>query len=251
MAGQHGGPPRALMPTRVSHICNRLTSPPWSPTRRTRRNGEARPVARYGEFVPKLRAERRVERRQVLIDAAWRCASRRAFRDLTVDDVCAEAEVSKGAFYGYFATKQDLLLALLDDDAAALDRELEHITETSGSGVEWVCRFTQAMLMWGEDMARVQVHADVWADLLTADVVRQRLSGATRRRRELVRARLEEASASSELRAMPADALASTLLALADGLMLHGALDSAAFPGRQVRRAIEILFGGIDDRNSR
>jgi AcrR family transcriptional regulator len=65
-------------------------------------------------LVPKLRAETRVERRQALIDGGWRCASSRAFRHLTVDDMCAEAEVSKGAFSGYFATKQDLLLALLE-----------------------------------------------------------------------------------------------------------------------------------------
>ena len=159
--------------------------------------------------------------------------------------------MSKGAFYGYFATNEDLLLALLEDDAAALDHQLERITETCDPGVEWVCRFTRAMLVWGEDMARVQVRADLWADLLTGDVVRQRLFGATRRRRELLRTRIEEANASGALTAMPADALASTLLALADGLMLHGALDSAAFPWPQVRRAIEILFAGIEHGDSR
>src|SRR5579859_757487 len=96
--------------------------------------------------VPKLREETRVERRQELIAAAWRCAARGGFRDLTVDDVCAAAGVSKGAFYGYFEHKQDLLLALLDDDAAALDRELEQITRASGSGVERVRRLARVMV---------------------------------------------------------------------------------------------------------
>ena len=84
--------------------------------------------------MPKLLPETRIERRQELIDAAWRCAARRGFRDVTVDDVCSEARVSKGAFYGYFEQKQDLLLALLDDDAAALDRELERITGRARRG---------------------------------------------------------------------------------------------------------------------
>ena len=74
----------------------------------------------------------------MLIHAAWRCAAARGFRDLTVDEVCAEAGVSKGAFYGYFEQKLDLLLALLEDDAAALDRELERITEGNTSSVERV-----------------------------------------------------------------------------------------------------------------
>src|ERR1700741_3795394 len=99
--------------------------------------------------MPKLRPETRVERRQEMVDAAWRCAARRGFRDLTVDDVCVEAGVSKGAFYGYFEQKQDLLLALLEDDSATLDRELDQITDASSSGVERLRRFAQAMLAHG------------------------------------------------------------------------------------------------------
>jgi len=195
--------------------------------------------------LPKLRPETRTERRQLLIDAAWRCAAVQGFRDLTVDDVCAEAGVSKGAFYGYFDHKQDLLLALLEDDSAALDSELEAITRTSSSGVKRVRRFAQAMLARGEDTARVQVRADLWADLLTEQAVREQLALATQRRRELVRGWIEEAIASGELGAIPANALASILLALTDGLMLHGALDPGAFRWANIRRAIDMLLAGI------
>jgi AcrR family transcriptional regulator len=198
--------------------------------------------------LPKLRPETRVERRQLLIDAAWRCAAVRGFRDLTVDDVCAEAGVSKGAFYGYFEQKRDLLLALLQDDAAALDRELERITGESSFGVERVRRFAQAMLARGEDVARVQVRADLWADLLTEEIVRQRLADVMQRRRELVRSWVEEGVASGELVEIPANALASILLALTDGLMLHGALDPGAFRWRNIQRAIDVLLAGIEAR---
>ena len=196
--------------------------------------------------MPKLRPETRSERRQLLIEAAWRCAAVRGFADLTVDDVCAEAGVSKGAFYGYFESKQELLLALLDDDSAALDAELERITREASSGVQRVRRFAQAMVARGEDSARVQVHADLWADLLTEDVVRERLAESTQRRRELVRGWIEEAVASGELVAIPANALASILLALTDGLMLHRALDPGGFRWANVRRAIDVLLAGLE-----
>lgn len=181
----------------------------------------------------------------MLIDAAWRCAAESGFRDLTVDDVCGQADVSKGAFYGYFAQKQDLLLALLEDDAAALDAELARITKGSSSGVERVRRFARVMLARGEDPARVQVRADLWAELLTDDAVRSHLADATERRRELVRSWIEEAVQSGELVAIPANALASILLALTDGLMLHGALDRSAFQWRNIRRAIDVLLAGL------
>ena len=170
----------------------------------------------------------------------------RGFRNLTVDDVCAEVGVSKGAFYGYFEQKQDLLLALIDDDAAAVDHELNRITASTPSGVERLRRFTQAMLARGEDTARVQVRADLWADVLTEDAVRRELARATQRRRELLRSWIEEAVASGELVEIPANALASILLALADGMMLHGALDAAGFRWRNVRRAIDVLLAGVE-----
>ncbi len=198
--------------------------------------------------MPKLLPETRLERRRLLIEAAWRCAAARGFRDLTVDDVCAEAGVSKGAFYGYFEHKQDLLLALLEDDSDTLDAELEAITRRSSSGVLRVRRFAQAMLARGDDAARVQVRADLWADLLTEELVRERLAVVTARRRELVRGWIEEAVSSGELVAIPANALASILLALADGLMLHGALDPGGFRWQNIRRAIDVLLAGIAAR---
>ena len=196
--------------------------------------------------MPKIRPETRVERRQLLVDAAWRCAAMRGFRDLTVDDVCAAAGASKGAFYGYFKQKQDLLLALLEDDAAALDGELAQITHNSSSGIERVRRFAQVMLARGDDPARVQVRADLWAELLTDDAVRGRLAETTQRRRELVRSWIEEAVQSGELVAIPANALASILLALTDGLVLHGALDPSGFRWRNIRRAIDVMLAGLE-----
>jgi AcrR family transcriptional regulator len=196
--------------------------------------------------VPKLRPETRIERRQELIAAAWRCAARGGFRDLTVDDVCAEAGVSKGAFYGYFVQKQELLLALLEDDAAELDRELARITRASGSAVGRLRRLARAMVTRGEDAARVQVRADLWSELLTEEIVRERLASVTQRRREFVRSWIEEGTTSGELASIPANALASILLALMDGLMLHRALDPDAFQWSNVRLAVDVLLAGIE-----
>lgn len=198
--------------------------------------------------MPKLRPETRVERHKELIAAAWRCAARGGFRDLTVDEVCAEAGVSKGAFYGYFEQKQDLLMALLEDDAADVDRELERITRASGSGVERVRRLARSMLALGEDAARVQVRGDLWSELLTEELVRERLAQVTQRRRDLVRGWIEEAIACGEVASIPANALASILLALADGLMLHRAVDPDAFRWSNIGVAIDALLAGIEAR---
>lgn len=195
--------------------------------------------------MPKLKPETRVARRKDLIEAAWRCAARSGFRDITVDAVCAEAGVSKGAFYGYFAHKDELLIALLDDDADALDLKLAQIAASPDTSLERLKRFTRVVLQHGSDPGRVQVRTDLWAELLTVEPVRDRFAAATERRRALVRGWIEEGVAIGELTEIPANALASILLALADGLVLHRVLDPAGFRWVNIARAVEVLLAGL------
>jgi AcrR family transcriptional regulator len=195
--------------------------------------------------VPRLAEAVRTERRQQLIDAGWRCASRRGFRSLTVDDVCAEAGVSKGAFYLYFDQKQDLLLALLEDDAAGVDAVMRDLQRSSASGVERLRSFVRAELEHAEDAARLQVRADLWAEMSSNPTVGDRFAEVVRRRRLTLRSWIDEAVAAGELVDVPSNALAATLLALGDGLMLHAGLDPAGFRWTNVRRALDAVLEGI------
>jgi len=195
--------------------------------------------------MPRITPMVRTERRHQIIDAAWRCTARRGFSDLTVDEVCAEAALSKGAFYGYFESKQALLLALLEDDAAGLDAIMDKLGATPIDGVERLRRFTRAVLERGEDPARLQVRADLWAAMLTEKAVKAQFSASVRRRREVLRGWIAAAVAARELADIPANALAAILLALGDGLTLHAGLDPAGFRWPNIRKALDALLGGI------
>jgi AcrR family transcriptional regulator len=195
--------------------------------------------------MPRITDAVRSERRQNIIEAAWRCAGRKGFADLTVDEVCAEGGLSKGAFYGYFDTKQGLLLALLEEDAGVLDRIMEQLQGTPTSNVERLRRFTRAMLERGEQPGRVQVRADLWAAMLTERAGRQRFSASVRRRREMLREWVDAAAKAGELADVPANAFAAILLALGDGLTLHAGLDPAGFRWPNIRRALDTLLAGL------
>lgn len=184
-------------------------------------------------------------RRRNLLDAAWCCVARKGFAELTVDDVCQEAGVSKGSFYGYFDSKQALLVALLDDDAAALEARIAEIQASRDSARTRVEGFVRAMLQRGEDPARTQLLADLWSAVASDPALRTRFSETVRRRRSLLRSWIEEAAAAGELRAVPANALGSVLLALGDGLMLHASIEPAGFQWRNVRRVLSMLLEGL------
>lgn len=195
--------------------------------------------------MTRLEESERHQRRQRLLDAAWRCAARKGYRNMTVDDVCAEAEASKGAFYLYFKSKSELLLGLLDDDAAQVERRMEALDKQDLPQGERVRRFTRWMLERGSDVGRGQVRADLWASALTDDVVRGRFSEVIGQRRARLRAWIEAGVAAHELIDIPANALASVLLALEDGLLLHAAIDGSAFRWERIRRALTAILAGM------
>jgi len=195
--------------------------------------------------VPKIGSEAREQRRQELIDAAWRCVAKSGYHNLTVDDVCAEASLSKGAFYTYFSQKLDLLVALLDSEAADLEGLIVDVGEAHPLGIERIRRYLRAVLERGEDRAIVQMRADLWAGVRDDPEVQARFAETVRGRRAMVRGWVEEAVASGELVDIPANAFASILLALADGLMLHNSIDPSGFRWANIQTALRVLLDGI------
>ncbi len=195
--------------------------------------------------MPKLAPATKIERRQQLVDAAWRCVSARGFQSLTVDDVCEEAGVSKGAFYIYFQQKQDLLLALVDDEVAEMNELMLKLQQAHLSGVERLRRFAREMVGRGDDPARVQIRADMWAEMSSNTSVRAKWAAVMGQRRERLRAWIEEAVAARDLAPIPANALAAILLALSDGLLLHAGLDPAGFRWGNIAKALDAILEGI------
>ncbi len=74
-----------------------------------RRDGRSSPLARLAD--PSL-ADRR--RRQIL-DAALECFRRRGFHQATMQEICAEANMSAGALYRYFGSKAEIIGAIAED----------------------------------------------------------------------------------------------------------------------------------------
>jgi AcrR family transcriptional regulator len=69
---------------------------------------------RTAEQLPKLAVEVKEARREHILRSALRCFARRGYHVTTVDDIAAEAGVSKGAPYVYFESKEALFQQLHD-----------------------------------------------------------------------------------------------------------------------------------------
>ncbi len=70
---------------------------------------------------------RRVHTRARLLAAAGELFLSVGFARTSIEDVCAAAGYTRGAFYSNFGSKEELLLALFDDQAAGRMAELERL----------------------------------------------------------------------------------------------------------------------------
>ena len=94
------------------------------PARRTRsRTAEqkSRPPPRSRakeEPAPDMKPEERLRR------AAFQCFAEGGFHETTVDDICKKAGVSKGAFYWYFESKEQVFVQILEVWAKEVEGEI-------------------------------------------------------------------------------------------------------------------------------
>lgn len=111
-----------------------------------------------------LRSRQKRQARRELIDAALALGTARGFHDVTVDEICEQADISPRTFFRYFGTKEALLSApfldLSDQILAALQAaptELDawrSLRAATAAGCQWIAADPTQFLLAGAISAR-------------------------------------------------------------------------------------------------
>lgn len=103
----------------------------------------------WGESSIGLRERKKQRTRTTLIDAAIELCERQGFEQTTVEQIAAVADVSPRTFSRYFATKEAVCLALVDDavdvaavELARLPEDMDHLEALYRASVT-MCRNTK------------------------------------------------------------------------------------------------------------
>jgi TetR/AcrR family transcriptional regulator, repressor for uid operon len=79
--------------------------------------------------LPKLKPATQVARREHILDAAEQCFARAGFHRTTMQDICRAANVSAGALYVYYASKEELIAGICERDRTKLASQLATLAE--------------------------------------------------------------------------------------------------------------------------
>lgn len=195
--------------------------------------GKAPPARASGPTGTGRRGRRRVTTRRRLLDAARRLVADRGVAGLTVAEITEAADVGFGTFYGYFATRDDLVEALLVEAGGELASENDRLTEQLDDPAEIVAasvRNTITSVDRDPVWAAFLVHAafsqypQIWL-ALNARMMRDVANGIA-----ADRFTIEDLSAAPFL-------IGGAILAV-----LRGKLDGVLGPGAEIDAAVGVLL---------
>jgi AcrR family transcriptional regulator len=180
--------------------------------------------------MPKISDEKLAARRQQILDAAAACFARDGFHRTSMQDVVKECGVSAGLVYRYFASKDDLIAAIVtqwhDQRGARLG---------SGPPAEAYLALLRSV---GEPGQRdeLRLGVQVWAEAIRSARIRDVVVSGVDGPRALAAEALRDQT-------VDADAWARILIAIYQGLVLQTAWDETV-DNEAFVRALTAMFDG-------
>ncbi|MEW2305994.1 TetR/AcrR family transcriptional regulator [Streptomyces sp. NPDC006655] len=194
--------------------------------------------------MPRITPERREARRAEIVAAARRCFARGGFHQTSMPDIAAAAGVSAGAPYRYFASKEEIILAIASDAFRLIFEPMERVAVAAdapslgdlvGASLQALSAETvtdaagQAVPV--EEL--LQCVVQTWSELLRDDGVHARASEGFERVRRSIAAALRRGQAAGAVPAVEPESGARVLIGLLHGFLLQrvafGLTDTAGF----------------------
>ncbi len=80
--------------------------------------------------MPKLKPETQAARIENILDAAEICFAKSGFHACTMADICRQAQISPGALYGHFKSKEELIKGIVERDRSTFAEGLDTLTKS-------------------------------------------------------------------------------------------------------------------------
>ena len=185
------------------------------------------------------------ETRDRILDAALKRFAVDGYSGASVDAICSEASVSKGAFYHHFPTKQAVFLALFEGWLSTVDVGLEAARQES---VPQTLMHMTAMLpaIFAAADDRLPMFLEFWLQASRSEAIWKRTIEPYRRYRQYFARLIEQGIGEGSFNKVDPQVAAQVIVSLAVGLLLQGLLDPQGADWEKVgQESMEILMNGL------
>ncbi|WP_020577814.1 TetR/AcrR family transcriptional regulator [Actinopolymorpha alba] len=196
--------------------------------------------------MPRVSQQYLDSRRQQILDAARRCFTRNGFHATSMQDILREAQLSAGAVYRYFPSKEDLIGAIAADAIGQIRAAFEPVLEADPPPPldEAFTQVTSTIQRMDDEYGIARMAIQLWSEAIRSPELTERLRELVLTIRglavRLVRAYQERGEISPSV---PAEDVAPILVGMFPGFMLQKVLFGDV-DARMVGQAIRGLVGG-------
>jgi AcrR family transcriptional regulator len=190
----------------------------------------------------------RDDTRDKLFEAAARVFEEQGIGGVSIEAIAAAAGFSRGAFYSNFKSKDELIIAMIEDHVARSIRRNLDLLATHANLADYIDALKNMDRSRQDPLARSPLlHMEMILFVARAEKRRPELAQRLRARRKLVTDIVETASkASGKNGVLNPSWIGAIVLALEDGFRLHRLIDPETTPADSFLRAIGDLQRALE-----
>ena len=177
--------------------------------------------------MPKVTEAHVEARKHQIVEAAATCFARRGLHQSTMQDICRQAELSPGAIYRYFSSKDEIIEAMEEHGRQHSADIIDAIASERKDTLDVLEGLADVFFGKLEDVRDCAVHIELWAEALSNPSIRDmvvRIDDSIRN--AFVTKIVHEGQERGEINAkLDADAVGRVMMAFWDGLVLQKTLD--------------------------
>ena len=191
------------------------------------------------------RAESKERTRQRLLAEAQRLFRERGYAATSLEQIAEAAEVTKGAIYGHFASKEDLLLSAIEAGRDTPPEYVAMLNDESRPLRERLAEFSHAVAVEHPgDVAELAMFLEFFAALLRAPDALQRFSSGLERQLQAI---ADTDSEKPVAGTTPVQAW-TIGLALVVGLQIYQRMAPGLVTPEVIERAVSLLAGLYEEQ---
>lgn len=189
--------------------------------------------------------QRSEETRTHILEAALKRFANHGYNAASIDQICTDAGVSKGAFYHHFPSKQSVFLALFEGWLETIDAGFEAVRQENVP--ETLLQMTSILpAIFASADERLPMFLEFWLQASRNETVWQATIAPYRRYQDYFASLVQHGIDEGSFAPVDPQSAGQMIVSLAVGLLLQGLLDPQGANWEKVaRESIQVVLKGL------